>query len=459
MADNKDIEIAVKKLSANRLSYLKPAKYYAGDHELQFATDKFKNTFGKLFREFSLNMCPAVTDAVRDKLTLTGFAVEEGKGKKISDDAWKIWQMNRMGVRSRQIHREALIAGDAYAIVWVDPAGNTTLYPNRADSCTVFYDEETPGLVLWGAKYWLTAPDGRGAKHARLNLLYPDRIERYVTVKKCDGTLPPDPKDWKEFAPLRNGSNIIPNPYGRVPIFHFGNNADLGSFGSSELRDAIPVQDALNKSVLDMMVAMEFASYRQRWAAGIEIEYDDDGKAVPPFTAGIERLWATENPETKFGDFEATDLEQFLKVKDGFRSDLATVTGTPLHYFMITGAAFPQSGVSIEKLEARFQSKVKDRMESFGQVWEDLMSLALRIEGKGETRLFAEWENPAPLSEKEQLENLELKQRLGIPDEKLWEEAGYGQQDIKDMTEAKAKARDAMIKGFNEGEGDPPPAE
>jgi hypothetical protein len=62
--------------------------------------------------------------------------------------------------------------------------------------------------------------------------------------------------------------HVVPNPYGVVPVFHFANNADLGMTGRSELEAAMPVQDGLNKSVLDMLVAMEFSAYRQRWAAG-----------------------------------------------------------------------------------------------------------------------------------------------------------------------------------------------
>lgn len=450
MVENKDIEIAVKKLTANQSNYVKPTKYYNGDHELTFATEKFKNVFGKLFVEFALNLCPAVCDAVRDKLTLTGFTVEAAKDDtskaNIPADAWKIWQQNRMGVRARQIHREAVVNGDSYAIVWVDPQRQTTIYPQKVANCTVIYDEETPGKILWAAKYWLTQPDGRGSKKARLNLYYPNRIERYVTIKKYSGVLPVKREDWKEFAAP------IQNPYNVVPVFHFGNNADIGSFGKSELADAIPIQNALNKSVLDMLVAMEFSAFRQRWVSGIEVELDDNGNAKPPFAAGVERLWTTESPETKFGDFAATELKQFLEVKDGFRTDIAAVTGTPLYYFMQTSAQFP-SGESLKKAETRFVNKVRDRQESFGQVWEDMMSLALRIEGKGQDiRLFAEWEDPAPLSDKEHLENLGLKKDLGVSDEQVLIEAGYGEADVTKMMAANEEKASAAVKRFNAGE-------
>lgn len=454
MAENKDIEIAVKEFGAKASGYDKPLKYYKGEHELAFATEKFQNTFGKLFREFALNLCPAVADAVRDKLTLTGWSVETGENASgdITTDAWKIWQANRMGVRSRQIHREALVAGDSYAIVWVDPNQKTTIYPQKAKTCVVFYDEESPGKILKAAKQWLTAPDAKGEKFARINLYYPDRIERYISVKKTTA-LPEKATDYVEFKDDGN-SAIIKNPYGVVPVFHFGNNADIGSFGQSELADAIPLQNALNKSVCDLLVAMEFAAYRQRYATGIDVEYDDEGKPKAPFVAGIERLWVNESPEAKFGDFAASDLKQFLEVKDGFRVDMAVVTGTPIYYFQQTGGQFP-SGEALQKAEARFNHKVNDRQESFGQVWEDLMAFALRIEGnKKDVRLFTEWEDPAPLSEKDKLANLSTKGDLGVPDEKLWEEMGYGEDDIKRFQEIAAqKALDAVDR-FNAGEGD-----
>lgn len=457
---NKDITAAIKAFRDNSLIFDKTERYYRGTHDLAFATDKFINAFGTLFREFALNMCPAVVDAVRDKLVVTEFGVEEAAGGEVATEAWRIWQANRMGKRSGEIHKEAIKNGNAYAIVWPDASGKVTIYPNKAANCMVVYDDETPGRVLWAAKYW----KGGDGKY-RLNLFYPDRVEKYIAKRKAEPQLEPrnvtaeatvtPPSivlpEAKDFEPTAE-SPIVRNPYGIVPVFHFANNSDIGGVGTSELATAIPVQDALNKSVLDMLVAMEFAAYRQRWAAGIEIEFDEKtGAPVPPYKAGIERLWITENPDAKFGDFEATDLEQFLKVKESFRVDIAAATGTPLYYLMQISGDFP-SGEALKKSETRFINKVRDRMESFGQVWEDVMSFALLIEGKRDVRLFTNWEDPAPLSEAEMLLNLLTKSQIGVPAEQLWMEAGYGEADITKMLAAKAAAADAAARRFNAGD-------
>lgn len=488
---NKDIEQALSNFRADAARYAKAERYYNGDHDLAFATEKFLNTFGALFREFALNLCPVVCDAVRDKLRVTGFSIENagdhaamppgerrgsafpasspmnlggyasdpggtaletllaayGKAKPFRSSSGEaadaarlgartIWMRNRMGTRAGEVHKEAVKAGDAYVILWPDADGRAVIYPNRAGSMTVVTDDDAPGRVLWAAKYWI-APD----KHVRLNLFYPDRIEKYSVSPKSKVQSPTSDVESPTFGGLSaldfgpwklDGDAVVPNPYGVVPVFHFANNADLGLSGRSELEAAIPVQDGLNKSVLDMLVAMEFSAYRQRWAAGIEVDIDSEGKPVAPFTAGVEHLWISENPNARFGDFDTAELEQFLKVKDSFRIDIASVTGTPLHYFLQTTGDFP-SGESLKKAETRFLAKVRDRQESFGQVWADAMSFALRIEGRDHVSLITEWEDPAPMSERERLENLLLKKQLGLSTEESLIEAGYGAEDVKAM--------------------------
>ena len=496
-----DLELAIQNLRANTVRYDKPDRYYRGDHDLSFATEKFENAFGSLFREFALNLCPAIVDAVRDKLKITGFSLgprtllsasvatyarsissassllnssssprlgvsavdttrpPTGSSQSPTDlhsAIDSIWFANRLDLTAEEIHLEALKLGDAYAIVWPDDDGNVVIYPQHAANCTVVYDDEILGLMRFAAKYWRTS-DG----YVRLNLLYPDRIEKYVSRSKSELSLP----DFREFLPLgaqarspsaregvavvsadgvvgapasvasevENSHAVVPNPYGTIPLFHFSNTCEIGTFGKSELQQAIPIQNGLNKAVLDMLVAMEFSAFRQRWVTGIEVEYDSNGDAIPPFKVGCDRLWTASNPQVSFGDFNTTDLDQFLKVKDSFRVDIASVTGTPLHYFLQNIRGFA-SGEALGRAEARFLAKVRDRQKIFGQTWAALMSFALRVAGfEPGILLRPQWEDPAPMAEREFLENLILKKRLGISTEQALLEAGYGRTDIAQM--------------------------
>ena len=193
---NKDIEKALSGFRMQAGRYTKTERYYDGKQDLSFAAEKFKNTFGTLFREFALNLCPVICDAVRDKLKVNGFSVDsygvtelpsyrggvsdnsENSEDSLDSATRRIWQQNRMGTRAGEIHKEALKNGDAYAIVWPDASGKAVIYPNKAANITVAYDEDMPGQIAWAAKYWRDAD-----KHIRLNLFYPDRIEKYVSPK------------------------------------------------------------------------------------------------------------------------------------------------------------------------------------------------------------------------------------------------------------------------------------
>jgi|GEM_PF-6269223 len=124
--------------------------------------------------------------------------------------------------RAIEIHKELFIYGDTYMIVWPDSDGFPVLSPNRASSCVVVYDEDRPNVVTRAAKEW-KAKD----KRLRLNLFYPDRIERFISKDASEGPL----SSADRLIPLGD-SAVVPNPFGVVPVFHFANNAAVGTLGS-----------------------------------------------------------------------------------------------------------------------------------------------------------------------------------------------------------------------------------
>lgn len=453
MTTDEIINKALKELAGRSAACRKAKAYYDGRHNLTFATDKFRSAFGEMFRSFADNLMPPVVDAVKDNLQLTGFGVEAGNAA-LADEAWKIWQEARLQRRAGEVHKEALSTGDAFMIVWPGASGRPTFHPNKAHLCTVNYDDEEPEHVTSAVKCW-----PRADKRYRLNVYFPDRIEKYLTRQSHPNGMPESVKSFERFeAP---GETFpLKNPFGVVPVFHFANNAAMGETGRSELTDVIPLQDALNKSVLDKMVAMEFTAFTQRYVIGLDVDSDPvTGKPIIPFT-GMERMLTVGSPDAKFGQFDGANLEQFLKVQDGFRMEIARVSGTPLHYFFLQDGNVP-SGEALKTIEKRFLKKVEDRQTSFGQVWEDIISLALRMstsnsfdaasDAASDVRLFAQWVDPAPASEKERLEALILKSDIGVDDYQLMIEAGYGLKDIEAMQARQAVLTQAAQSEFDSG--------
>src|SRR5580765_4916077 len=63
----------VKNRSQRLREYKLYSDYYDGDQRLAFATERFRTTFGHLFKEFAENFCAAVVDSLTDRLVVTGF--------------------------------------------------------------------------------------------------------------------------------------------------------------------------------------------------------------------------------------------------------------------------------------------------------------------------------------------------------------------------------------------------
>jgi len=449
-----ELAVALKALAANQPAYAHLSDYYRGSHRLLFATDKFKNTFGSLFRAFACNLCPVVVDVPADRLTVTGFSTPQG-GDARANDAWAIWDANHMDRRSGQVHLEALKAGDAYVIVWPDATGAPTIYPQRAANMVVGYDDETPGLIVWAAKAW-ARPD----KKVRLTLYYPDRIEKYIGSSATEATLPSNANGMMPFA-TPGEPWPLPNPYGAVPVFHFGNNAGIGEFGTSELFNVIPLQDGLNKSICDRLVAQEFIAYPQRWITGMETEKDPTtGQPIAPFIPGVDRIWAVEDMNAKFGEFAQARISEFIAGEVDWLHKIAAVSGIPLHYLVHATGGWP-SGESMKTAEARLIAKVEDRQLAFGNVWENALAFALLIARKPEARLIAQWTDPTPRNEKDHATMLIMKRSVGVSARQIMREFGYDDEQIAQMEQENlddpfAQPATLAVPGAATGESDVP---
>jgi hypothetical protein len=490
---NPDIAWAIDEfIGSKRLQrYAIFRNYYLGDTGIAYATSKWKSTFGLYLAQFSDNLCEAVIDAFSDRLELTGFSsnkaestqthiapAEQGPpaepgapadappaedqpplpakgadaetdipvkrapspGTKIlvrmndplAEDAWNLWESNYGDIVSDEVHREVLITGDAFLIVWPDEDMETTLWPQYSHEMACRYHENKRGKLEIAAKWWKQADE-----RVRLTLYYEDRVERYITRHKVK-QLSKNSIKPASFVPYSDNeaASVVRHGYGQVPVFHFANKA-YGEYGISILGNVVPLQDALNKSVCDMLVAMEFASFKQRWVTGIEVEIDETtGKPKQvPFDYGVDRLISAGDPEAKFGEFGQTDLNQFLAVQRDFRGEVARVVGIPL-YYLYTGldnAGHAPSGDSLKRMEIRFSRAIKKMQTRFGKSWEESMEFALDVDSgvPDDLDLNAVWMSESASYGTDLLNELVLKQSIGIPASQLQKEAGYDDDEIE----------------------------
>lgn len=438
--------------------------YYDGNHAIPWASPNWRKKFWDLFHEFRDNLCPAVIDAKADRIQLAGITAGVDEVA-VNDAISAIWQRERLEARQGEITKNALKDGDAFIIVWPDESNRARWYIQRGDRMAIRYAEEPQGTLQMAAKLW-PVEDHADRTRWRINLYYADRIERHITTNEiAGGEVPEDPARWEPFVPASPGedtdegppnlSSIVPNPYGMVPVFPFPNNGDTGAYGRSDLKDIIPLQNALNKSMANMLVAGEFVAWPQRYIIGLEVDVDEHGRPTgSEQNAAMNHILAIGNPNAKAGTFEGADLRSFIAEQDSLRGEIARVSRTPLHYLLLSGD-FP-SGEALDAAEEPMVAAVNDRILGMRPVWQAAMSFSLTIEGveHDPTVLDAVFLPTRRINHTARAEDMRMKKELGIPDEQLWREMGYDEEQIRQFSVMKAERRVAMQASFDAGVAD-----
>ncbi len=426
--------------------------YYDGKQRLAFATTKFRQAFGSLFGAFADNMCALVVDAVEERLDVEGFRIGPGTavggpGKKVESDdvegdklAWTMWQANMLDLYSQIAHTGALIKECSYVLVGPGEGDQPDITVEDARQAIVVYEAGSYRKRKAGLKRWI---DDDGYLNATLYL--PDWIEKYRSAEKIQSQA----IDWGSLTPqwqprVVGGENWpLPNRLRTVPLVPLVNRPHLNGTGQSELASVLPIQDAINKLVMDMIVASEFSAYPKRYATGIAIEVDEEtGQPSEQFSAAADRIWASENENAKFGTLEAADLAPFVAGVEMLIQHLASETRTPYHYFLQHGGQ-PPSGESLRASETGLVAKAERKQRFFGEGWEEVIRLGFLAMGDTKRGAVYEsetiWRDPERKTESEHVDALVKLGSVGVPEEQLWADAGYSPTQIARFLDMRAR--------------------
>ncbi len=422
-------------LAARRGRIDEYSRYYDGEHPLAFASEKFRSAFGGLFREFADNWCDLVVDAVDERLNVEGFRL--GDTTDGDKKAWQIWQYNQLDADSQLAHTDALIHGESYAMVWYGDDNTAEITVEHPNQVIVAYAAGSQRKRVAALKKWV---DDDGYVYATVYL--PDGIYKYRSAKPTKSASSARVSAWVQREVDGEGWPLK-NPLGVVPIVPLVNRPRLLQPGCSEIRKVIPIQNAINKLVADMLVASEFGAFRQRWATGIEIPVDPEtNQPIEPFKVAVDRFLISENADAAFGEYSQTDLTIFVKGIEMLVQHVASQTRTPPHYFYLSGQ-FP-SGEAIKSAETGLVAKSHRKMRHFGESWEEVIKLALMVVGSRKANAMAEtiWRDPESRSDSEQADAVTKRVSIGVPRQQAWEDLGYSPQQIERFKQMLRDERD-----------------
>jgi hypothetical protein len=434
-------------------------RYYRGVHPLAYTSERFRQAFGGRLDSFADNWCPLVVDAAEERLNVNGFRF--GDDSADDRDAWRIWQANGLDADSQLAHVESLVFGVSYGMVWPgDTEGDDPLVTvEHPDEVLVELEAGSRRRRRSAIKRW-TGEDGR----LWVNLYTPDTVWKYrSTSATADGAALEGVggAGW-EPRPVRGEGWPIPNPLGIVPAVPLVNRPRLRQpYGESELHNVLAPQDAVNKLTSDLLIASEFGAFRQRWATGLDIPTNPaTGEPVEPFAAAIDRLWVSENPETRFGEFTESNLDGYVRAIELLVQHIASQTRTPPHYFYLGGGQ-PPSGESIKSAETGLVAKVRRKQRHYGEGWEELMRLAFLAKGdRARARVTTAetlWGDAESRTEGEHVDAVLKRKALGVPFRQLMEDLGYSPTQVDRFASMRAE-ESALLGGFDSLFADTAPA-
>ena len=401
-------------------------RYYQGDHDTAI-TDRLKKFLPPRL-QFRDNFMNVVVDSLSERLTVLGFEVEN---EAVGEWVWELWGRNRMDYTQNVIHTETVMLGDSYLLCDWDEENQRPRWTHQMAEMIVPHYDETNRHIDWASKKWIQRPDIGEEPETRLNLYYSDRVEKYV----AHGGV------WRRWRDEADESWPVPwvdksgEPLG-IPLIHFRNLPMGSDFGQSEIINVIPMQDLLNKSLIDLTMILDTLAFPQRYTLNV-----NHGSSRLDILPGSVTEFHSEYDGGSVGQWNAATVDSPLKAIEALVQHIAGTTRTPQHLFQIMGGA--PSGEALKTAESGLVNKARQRMVNFGNSWEDCIMMAMKVQAAfGEAQPEIEegtiqttWDDPETRNEQAHLESLRTKMELGITKHQIWRELGYSQDQIDNMEE------------------------
>lgn len=401
-------------------------RYYTGKQPLAFLSPEAKVALGNRFGLMASNIPRLAVTALAERLRITGFTGDT--------ELWADWIRCDLDQLSGVAHREALLLGDSYAIVWADMFGRPKVTVESAKQVAVLTDPGTRRITA-GAKRWETKTTTEAV------LYLPDRIVR-LRANATGATT-------QGFSTIEE----LVNPLGVVPVVAL-RNADriLDDYGCSEIDDLKPLCDALNKSLADLMVTSEYVGRPRRWATGIELTeepvLDDEGNEtgelteVNPIPEG-HRAMISENNEAKFGQLNAADLAGYEASVRVLLSQIMAVSTLPSHYLGVL-ADQPASADALRASEASLTARAEARQATFGRAWEQVARLMIAVRDGRDPNLIddirVQWADAATRSVAQEADAVVKLYAAGLlPTSYALSKLGYSDDEIAEIRTARAQ--------------------
>jgi len=343
-------------------------RYIRGEHDAPYAPDNATQEFRDIEKRAITPLCGLALSTATQMLYLESYRRSAVGDDEAPEIQW--WRESRMPARQMAVYRAALGYGHSFVLVEKGRDGRPSikgLSPLRTSA--IFLDpanDEDPFAV-----YTIDIPrqgemDGRGR-------LWTD-THMFPVAITADG------------IKLKPGKK---HGFTSNPVTRFAAAVDLEGRTVGVVEPLIGLQDRVNQTVFDQLIAQTYGSFKVRYVTGMAppIETDangepviKDGKPVPKkININATRMMFAENPEVEFGTLDHTPLNGYIDaVQEGF-SQFAALSQTPPHYLL--GKIANLSAEALTAAETALARRVEEFRTVFGAAWGRVFRLCAELMG------------------------------------------------------------------------------
>lgn len=415
-------------------------RYREGDHPLPIGHHRMREAFRVLQRKARSNYTGLVVESVKERSKPQG--IRRGTQTLVDKASQLRWQANSLDAESGIAHSWCLTFGRSYVIIGPATKDNFNQPVISVEDPREVVHEPHPlrrRVAVAAIKIYVDEIEGQ---HKAVLYLGDGTVHYFFRPKrKNEGSYRRfDQAKWLDDT-SEFDQGFADSGINRCPVVPFINRPDYAPMGFGEFEDVIDIQDRINSTILDRMVISRMQAYRQRWMKGASLT-DENGNIRPPFDPGADLLWAVEDADVEFGDFQTTDIRPLLDATKADTNDLAAITRTPPHYLL--GALINVSGDALTAAETGLVSKVRDHLVGWGESWEDVDRIAgLYLGEEPDPSSTMIWMDPQFRSRAELSDAAVKDQSVGVPWAMNMERLGFGPEDIQRMRSE--RAADAML--------------
>ena len=411
--------------------------YYRGIHDSAYMPEMADDEYKLLDERSKTNYIPLLVKAPVQKCYVDGFRSGRAEVRNpkhgqavelVQSAAWDFWQRSRLDARQTPVYMAAATYGHSFVLVEKDAGGRPLAKGLSPLRTAALYDDpanDEDAVAVVYVKRWPTKDR-------------PGQLRLWHENYEYSGTFKAE-RDYESISLTEIG----PTDTEACPVTRFAPEVDLDGRTTGVVEPIIPLQNRLNQTVFDLLVAQTGCSFETRTVTGMapplvqdpvrdeldniigfQPRLNDDGQPIPLRVQvnGKQMLYA-EDKDVQFGSLPASPLDGYIAALKDISERLSAVTQTPPTYLM--GQIANLSAEALVAAEKTLTTKAEGYRHAFGEAWERVFRLAAQIEGD---RANAEdyhgeviWQDMESGSLSETADGLgKAASMLGIPARGLW---------------------------------------